>query len=121
MAFFGYAEFVQWYMTQNHGAGYFQLKFQQSIPIMLSPFPAVAKVSTNAVDPAVAVVQALVQKTKRLANYLTGNLFWLPDYQTIDVKTTDRTSIKISGRKSTKTFQAKIRKLFICQSQQRGP
>jgi len=38
---------------------------------MLSPFPAVAKVSTYAVDPAVAVVQALVQKTKRLANYRT--------------------------------------------------
>jgi hypothetical protein len=34
-------------------------------------------------------------------------MFFLPDYQTIDVKTTDRTSIKISGRKSTKTFRGK--------------
>jgi hypothetical protein len=93
---------------------------------MLSPFPAVAKVSTYAVDPAVAVVQALVQKTKRLANYrtLTIELVIFSFYRTTRLSML-RPLIghlsKYQAGNPPKLFGAKIRKLFICQSQQRGP
>jgi hypothetical protein len=55
-------------------------------------------------------------------DYLTGNMFFLPDYQTIDVigPLIGHLSKYLAGN-PPKLFGTKIRKLFICQSQQRGP